>query len=168
MAENDFSHSKKLSKTDEECTLLTMEVMGDEPIGGINIDTVFSLRDSGKWLVVEYLKCDTVRPFQSHPNRYWHLNKRKFITLWNLTQKLEGNLLLINYEKSRKQFLLIKVLELSEEKGIIKDEQIPMNMKQFREFLIKINRRARGVVVNENAQNKTQMDDEGTGQLAQV
>ena len=136
--------SKKISKIDEDAKKLIIEVMGSELTGGFDIDSIYRFKD-GSWIILEFLKCDTVRPFESHPNRYWFKNSQKFKSLWNLKKDLNGELILINYEDSREQFLIIKVKEIDEVKGITNEEKTKMNFKEFKEFFIGLNRKARGV-----------------------
>jgi len=137
-------YSKKISKVDEESKKLIIEVMGEEPTGGFDIDSIY-LIPNGKWVILEFLKCDTVRPFDSHPNRYWFKNSQKFISLWKLKQDLDGDLFLINYEGSRDQFLVIEVLELNN-KRIIKENKTEMTFSEFKDFFIRLNKRARGII----------------------
>lgn len=136
--------SKKISKPDEEAKKLIIEIMGDELTGGFDIDSVYHFPD-GKWVVLEFLKCDTVRPFNSHPNRYWYKNSQKFLSLWNLVTTLKGELYLVNYENSREQFLLIRVIDISTDKGIIKEEKTKMDYDGFKKFFIELNKKARGI-----------------------
>ena len=136
--------SKKISKADDDAKKLIIEVMGDELTGGFDIDSIYKMPD-GTWLVMEFLKCDTVRPFDSHPNRYWFKNSQKFISLWSITQELKGELVLVNYEDSREQFLIIKVKNIDNNKGIIDEEKIKMNFNEFKDYFISLNRKSRGI-----------------------
>jgi uncharacterized protein YjiS (DUF1127 family) len=122
---------------------LVIEIMGEEPNGGIDIDSIFLLPD-GRWVIVEFIKCESVRPFDSHPNRYWHFASRKFLTLWKLTCALQGTLYWVNYEDSREQFLVIKVLALSDN-GITEEEIQRMTVDEFRAFFVGLSRKVRGV-----------------------
>ncbi len=65
--------------------------MGAELTGGFDVDSIYQMPDKS-WTIIEFLKCDTVRPFDSHPNRYWFKNSQKFISLWNLKNDLNGTL----------------------------------------------------------------------------
>lgn len=131
--------SKPLSKGDDSAKELIIDCLKGTYTGGFDLDSVYCV--DGHYILFEYLKCDTVRPFKSHPNRYWHKNKRKFISLWNICQKLEGTLILVNYEDSREQFKVIKVLEISETK-IEKEESWEWNYQQFKEWLVGLNNKA--------------------------
>ncbi len=62
-------YSKSLKKATDDVKLLSMEIMQNEVSGVMDIDTFCDI--NGEWYIFEFLKCDTVRPFDSHPNRYW-------------------------------------------------------------------------------------------------
>lgn len=129
-------HSKPIKKTDDDAKALIIEALDGKVTGGFDIDSIYYIEE--KYYVLEFLKCDTVRPNNSHPKRYWHLNKQKFISLWHLTQTLRGSLYLINYEDSREQFKVIKVLELNDT-GILKEEIREWSFAQFKEWFQRLN-----------------------------
>jgi hypothetical protein len=129
--------SKIIKKTDEAGKELIIELLGDQVTGGFDIDSVYKI--NGKWIILELLKCDTVRPHDSHPNRYWFKNKRKFISLWEIAQDLKGSLFLLNYEDNREQFLLIKVLDINKENGISKEEKIRLTLEEVKSWFKKLN-----------------------------
>ena len=102
--------SKKISKVDESSKQFIMEMLGDNQTHGIDVDCVY-FKDGKSWLIMEFLKCDTVDPFDSHPNRYAK-NWKKFATLFEITKGLNGNLWLVNYsfeEKWKNHVKLLKV-----------------------------------------------------------
>ena len=116
-----------------------------------------------KWVVFEFLRCVTVRPFNSHPRRYWDKNKRKFISLWKLKEQLDADLFLVNYEDSREQFLKIEVLDLNPEG--IQDEKIErMNKTEFFIYFKEINRVARASTNNPHSKPISK-PDEGSKKL---
>ena len=135
-------YSKPISKTDESAKELIIETLDGEVTGGFDIDSVYNI--DGKYFIIEFLKCDTVRPFESHPKRYWNKNKQKFISLWDLTSKLGGVLYLVNYEDTREQFRVIKVLELNKQ-GISSEEERKWNFEQFKIWFKDLNKRSRGL-----------------------
>lgn len=92
--------SKPIGGVDESAKELIIEVMDGEVSGGFDVDSIYFIKGRG-WVIVEFLKCDTVRPFKSHPNRYWHKNHQKFESLGQLAGDLNGELILVNYEDSR-------------------------------------------------------------------
>ena len=131
--------SKPIGKADDDAKLLIIETLEGEYTGGFDLDSIYKIK--GKYHVLEFLKCDTIRPNDSHPKRYWFKNKQKFISLWEITQKLEGVLYLINYENSREQFKVIKVLELNEV-GINKEKIKIWSFSEFKEWFKSLNKRA--------------------------
>lgn len=125
---------------------LIMSFLDGEMTGGSDIDGL-ALVEEG-FVIIEYLRCVTVRPFNSHPNRYWDYgtgktgNKQKFISLWNLAQATQSKLILVNYEDSREQFKLIEVVGLSDKNKIYDDRQTNMDLPTFKSWLMDINDRA--------------------------
>ena len=93
--------SKKLGHYDESGFEFSRELLGDRPTGAINFDRLQKHPVYG-YIIFEYLLCEegqTVTPYQSHPNRYWHKNARKFLALWRVRNDLHGTLYLVNYAK---------------------------------------------------------------------
>ena len=131
--------SKQITKGDDDAKNLIIEALAGNVTGGFDIDSIYKMGD--KYIVLEFLKCETVRPNDSHPKRYWFKNAQKFISLWHITQKLEGILYLINYEDSREQFKLIKVLAL-DENGIQKEEIALWDFKKFSEWFQLLNKKS--------------------------
>ena len=116
-----------------------------------------------KWVIFEFLRCVTVRPFNSHPRRYWDKNKRKFISLWKLKEQLDADLFLVNYEDSREQFLKIEVLDLNSA-GIQDENAERMNKTEFFSYFKEVNRRAR-VSTNNPHSKPISKPDEGSKKL---
>lgn len=140
-----MGESKTLDKWDEWAKLLIIELLNWAKTGGFDLDSVYFIK--WKYYVIEFLKCDSklpwVTPFTSHPNRYWK-NKQKFISLWNITEKLNWDLYLINYEilensKIWDNFKLMKVLSLDENSWITTDDK-KMNLKEIKEWWWKLNK----------------------------
>lgn len=131
--------SKPIGKVDDAAKQLIIEVLGGAITGGFDIDSIYCIKDH--YYVIEFLKCETVRPFASHPNRYWFKNKQKFISLWNVTQRLKGTLYLVNYEDSREQFMLIEVHQITAS-GIPKETKTKMTFDEFKAWFKDINTRA--------------------------
>lgn len=134
------SGSKPLGGVDEEAKRLIQETLDGADTGGFDVDSIFFIEGRG-WIVFEFLKCDTVRPFDSHPNRYWYKNSQKFLSLWRLTSDLEGELVLVNYEDSREQFKIIEVEDLDKE-GIQVETISETNFDGFQEYYMEINNAA--------------------------
>ena len=131
--------SKPIGKGDDDAKSLIIEALEGNVTGGFDIDSLYLINNT--YYVLEFLKCETVRPNNSHPNRYWHKNKQKFISLWNITKKLEGRLFLVNYEDSRVQFKVIQVLEL-DNSGIIEEDVRKWSFDEFKKWFKSLNSRA--------------------------
>lgn len=136
--------SKKLGHYDESGFEFSRELLGDRPTGAINFDRLQKHPVYG-YIIFEYLLCEegqTVTPFQSHPNRYWHKNARKFLALWRVRNDLHGILYLVNYAKkgtwAEDQVLLIEVLDM-DEKGITKEQSWQFTRDGFRQWFQKLN-----------------------------
>ncbi len=123
-------------KFDDETKALIIEVLDENKTGGGDIDALFKTKDG--FIIIEFLRCLTIRPFESHPNRYWNYgtvktgNKNKFLALWNIAQKTGSKLILVNYEDSREQFKIIEVKGLSDSKKIYDETSTKMNFEQFK------------------------------------
>lgn len=134
-----MKHSKPLVKTDDDAKALIIETLSGDHTGGMDIDSIYLVGKT--YYVIEFLKCDTVRPFDSHPKRYWYKSKQKFISLWNIAQKLEGVLYLVCYEDSREQFKVIKVDDL-DTTGITKERVKKWNFQNFATWFRTLNKMA--------------------------
>ena len=99
--------SKMIKKTDEASKQFIIFLLDRKETHGIDVDCVYHTKDG--WLLIEFLKCDTVDPYESHPNRY-PFNWKKFATLFELSNKLEGELWLVNYSKRAKWSDHIKII----------------------------------------------------------
>ena len=106
---SDFS--KSLSHPDDSAGALLIELLEGNPGRNFDIESVFLERlETGewRWVVYEFLKAEPTAPppHKSHPNYYWHMNKRKFLSLWALVCTLRkagclADLILINYANDR-------------------------------------------------------------------
>lgn len=123
-----MSESKKLLHDDSSGFNFAKEMLGDDPTAAINFDRIQKHPKKG-YIIFEYLLCDEkqlVDPYTSHPKRYWHKNKRKFISLWQLTKDLNAILYLVNYAKkgtkSEDKILIIKVISM-DQNGITSEKK---------------------------------------------
>ena len=73
------------------------------------------------WVIFDFLRCVSVPPQKSHPNRYWFRNSRLFSQLWSLKQALDGTLYLVNYADDPE--LGIRQIDIHEmdENGLIEE-----------------------------------------------
>ena len=133
------NNSKPIGKGDDDAKALIIETLEGEWTGGFDLDSIYLINQ--KYYILEFLKCETVRPNNSHPNRYWFKNNQKFISLWEITKKLDGILYLVNYEDSRDQFKVIKVLKINET-GITDEISKEWNFSQFKSWFKELNKKS--------------------------
>lgn len=147
--------SKPIGKIDEASKEFIIELLEGEETHGIDIDSIYYTKKDG-WIIFEFLKCDTVDPHESHPNRY-PFNWKKFATLFELSEKLEGKLILVNYSRDdrwKDNIKLFIVKNVNIEK-VLKDlksglkyseyieaEEQRMSLSEFREWFKNLNRNA--------------------------
>lgn len=94
--------SKPLGSYDSSGFEFVKEILNGDPTYGINFDRIQWDNKYQQYVIVEFLLCEenqTVTPYTSHPNRYFHKNKQKFISLWVLAKKLGARLYLVNYAR---------------------------------------------------------------------
>ena len=116
-----MSESKPLGMDDISGFDFVKEILKGDPTYAINFDRVQWDRQNKCYVIIELLLCDekqVVTPYSSHPNKYFHKNKMKFISLWEVSQKLEANLFLINYAKkgtaNEDKVLFMQVTDVNE------------------------------------------------------
>lgn len=122
--------SKPISKSDDSSKAFIMKVLETEKTHGFDVDSVYYDKDE-KWMLFEYLKCENefLTPHSSHPSRYpW--NWRKFYSLFQMAEKLGGQLILVNYSDRENDMDQVRVLKV---RGIDYQQlelYIRMNFKQ--------------------------------------
>lgn len=111
----------------------------------MDIDSFFHTPEDG-WIILEFLKCDTVPPEKSDPTYYWKKNWRKFATLWALANQLGGRLILINYCVPYGLFKIMEVNKMvpGEDGSISKTEQV-MDFAAFQKWYQNLNERSGGL-----------------------
>ena len=136
--------SKSIKKWDESAKNLIIQLLDWDKTWWFDLDSVYCVK--WKYYVIEFLKCEStipwINPFTSHPNKY-RFNKQKFISLWNITNKLNWTLYLINYEMDEEwnawdRFKLMKVIELNEKKWI-KTLSKNMNFNEMKKWRRNLN-----------------------------
>ena len=126
-----MGESKALGHDDESGFLFAKEMLEGDVTAAVNFDRFMRYPKAG-FIIMEYLLCEEEQMekhnttlYTSHPNKYWHLNKRKFLSLWRAALDLKGTLYLVNYAKKGTkcddQILLIKVKGMNEN-GIFEQE----------------------------------------------
>ncbi|MFX0010429.1 MAG: hypothetical protein ACFE9R_08955 [Candidatus Hermodarchaeota archaeon] len=148
-------YSKPLGSEDKSAANFVIEILKGDPTYGINFDRIQWDSEDERYVIVEFLLCDEkqfsrgVTPYRSHPNRYFHLNAQKFISLWKIAQSLNAKLYLVNYSKKgtkyEDQVLLMEVTDVDEEddKGPVKTNKTRFNREEFSSWFRELNRRGR-------------------------
>ncbi len=148
-----MEESKALGHDDESGFLFAKEMLSGDVTAAVNFDRFMRHPEDG-FIIMEYLLCEeeqmekhNTTPYTSHPNKYWNLNKRKFLSLWRAALDLKGSLYLVNYAKKGTkcddQILLIKVKGMNEN-GIYDQETTQFTRDTFKEWFRQLNRACLG------------------------
>ena len=133
----EMESSKPINKVEDESMQLIKDTLNGKDTHGFNVDSIFYHKEKG-WVVMEFLKCDTVRPHESHPNRYWNRCWRKVMALWKLTNQLQGQFYWITFESSREQFSIIHINKVDKEKGI-DSNRVDTDFEGFKKWYNELN-----------------------------
>ena len=116
--------SKPLGHDDESGFQFVREILAGDSTYAINFDRLQKHPEHG-YIIFEFLLTDeaqVVTPNTSHPNKYWHKNSMKFISLWQAANDLKATLDLVNDAKENtrhaNKITAIKVLDLDPLKGL--------------------------------------------------
>lgn len=138
--------SKRLSGDDQSGFEFVKEILSGDPTCAINFDRLQKHPEQG-YIIFEYLLCEEdqkVTPHTSHPNRYWHKNAQKFISLFNVAQDLPAKLYLVNYAKKDTKYTdLVKVIRVDKVdriNGITEEKSWDMSRSKFQEWFRKLNK----------------------------
>lgn len=144
-----MSLSKPLGHDDDSAFAFVRELLGGTPTYAINFDRLQKHKVHG-YIIFEFLLTDEkqiVTPETSHPNKYWHKNSRKFIALWQAASALNATLFLVNYAKLNTKHAnvvsVIRVIELDEVRGIIKENRRNFSRAEFALWFRKLNEESR-------------------------
>ncbi len=152
MKETDI-HSKPLMHDDISAFEFVKEMLKGDPTCAINFDRIQWDNEEKRYVIVEFLLCDEkqfkrgITPYTSHPNRYFHKNAQKFISLWELAQCLGAKLYLVNYSKKgtehEGEILLMEVIKVDEDDKIepVKTINTKMTREEFSKWFRELNRR---------------------------
>lgn len=140
-----MNQSKPLGKEDESGFSFVKEILAGDPTCAINFDRLQKHPKRG-YIIFEFLLCEelqSVNPYTSHPNRYWHKNAMKFISLFRVSIDLKATLYLVNYAKTgtkhEDKVKVIRVESIDEAKGIIKEKVKDFDKKAFALWFRKLN-----------------------------
>jgi len=116
--------SKPLEHEDISAFEFVKEMLSGDPTCAINFDRIQWDPVENAYIIFEFLLCDEkqfhrgISPYTSHPNRYFHKNSMKFISLWKLAKHIGAKLYLINYAKKGTEYedeiLFMEVEEINE------------------------------------------------------
>lgn len=145
------SFSKPLSKSDDSGFEFAQEMLQGDATYAINFDRIQFHPKLG-YIIFEYLLCDekqTVTPYSSHPNRYFHKNSRKFISLFRVSRDLNATLYLVNYAKKgtrhENEVLLMRVISVDENNyPPIQTEDVRTTRLEFSAWFRELNCECRG------------------------
>jgi hypothetical protein len=100
------SPGKPLGGDDASGSDFVRAMLCGDPTYAINFDRVQWDSRRQCYVIVEFLLRDGsqaergITPHTRHPNRYFHKNAQKFRALWELAQRLNAVLFLVNYAKA--------------------------------------------------------------------
>ena len=148
-----MEESKALGHDDESGFEFAQEMLADDVTATVNFDRLQKHPQRG-YIMFEYLLCEEEQmelhhttPYNSHPNKYWYKNKRKFLSLWRAALDLNAELYLVNYAKKgtkyEDQVLLIKVRGVNEF-GISDQEKTRFTRAEFQAWFRQLNRECLG------------------------
>ncbi len=143
--------SKVIGKVDDSSKQFIIECLDNDKTGGFDIDSIYKVKD--RWILFEYLKCDTMPPEKSDP-KYYPYNWRKFYSLYSISKELNADLYLVNYsyeDEWKNQVKLMKVTDFDLEKAksnknkhceYMKFKSTVLTKQKFSDWLRKINKDA--------------------------
>lgn len=145
-------NSKSIAKSDDAAKDFIRSSLGGDFTRGFDVDSVYcEVKDEKvRWTLIEFLKCDSVSPEESHPRRYWNgktANRRKFLSLWALCLSLreEGvgaRLLLINYRDENSMVKLMVVTGATED--AINTREKLMTFDEWKQWFQEFNKNKTG------------------------
>jgi len=144
--------SKPISHGDKSAADFVIEMLKGDPTYAINFDRIQWDHTIQRYVILEYLLCDEaqfpkgVTPHTSHPNRYFHKNGRKFLSLWQVARDLNAVLYLVNYSKKgtafENQVLLMEVQNVDADNSPhVKTKDTQMTRAQYSAWFRELNKR---------------------------
>ena len=137
--------SKPLGHEDESGFAFVKEILQGDSTYAINFDRLQKHPEKG-YIIFEFLLCEEaqfVNPHTSHPNRYWHKNAQKFISLFNVAKDLKATLFLVNYAKlgtkHEDKIKVIRMEEIDEQNGITKEKITDFTRSAFAKWFRELN-----------------------------
>jgi len=146
--------SKPLGSDDKSGSEFVREMLQGDPTFGINFDRIQWDASKNHYVIVELLFCHPsqfergITPYTSHPKRYFHINAQKFISLWELTNKLGAELILVNYTSKGTKFedevLVMDVISVNKDKNPpVETSDKKMTRAEFSKWFRELNARGK-------------------------
>ena len=137
--ELEAENPKPANENDPGGAHFVKELLDGDHTYTIDSDRIQYHPDRG-WILFDFLRCVSVPPQQSHPNRYWFKNSRKFQSLWRLAQPLDGTLYLVNYGDDRDLGVRLIHVQDMDLKGVSEENIKNMDWKDFQGWFKTMNR----------------------------
>jgi hypothetical protein len=132
--------SKPLGHADESSFEFVKEILEGQPTFSINFDRLQHDNVDNRYVIFELLLCEEeqgergVTPYTSHPRRYWHKNKEKFLAIWRVARDLKARVFFVNYAKAgtkyADQVLLIEAYDM-DDTGITREQLTRFDRASF-------------------------------------
>lgn len=148
------------SASENRTGLFIKEILGKYNTYGMDIDSIYFDKTINRYIVIEFLHCDSRDPFYSHPH-YYPFNYKKFCSLREIADKLDAELWLVNFStledyKNHVRILKVKAIDYdlieSYKKATIKPKRldyliissdVSMSYEQFKQVFQRLNLNAR-------------------------
>ncbi|MFL0197743.1 hypothetical protein ACJDU8_19540 [Clostridium sp. WILCCON 0269] len=128
-----------INGNDDNGLEITKNMLGEYTTKGFDLDLFQYINSTDETIIYEFLKRENsgVTNYTAHPMRYCWTgyktdNRQKFISLWNVKEKLNGRLYLINYSDDTNEGIGIsEILNLDNKKGIRKEYKYNLTYDEF-------------------------------------
>lgn len=77
-----------------------------------------------KNLLFKIIPCKTTLPWQSHPQRYWKMDSKRFIDMYEEAKSKDADLVLVNISKTSEEVKLMRVIYLNENEIKTSDKKL--------------------------------------------
>lgn len=114
------------------------ELLDGDPTYAVGSDRIHLHPEEG-WILFDFLRCVSVPPQKSHPNRYWFKNSKKFNNLWRLAQALAGKLYLVNYADEHDLGVRLIQVQDIDQQGVCEENIKNMEWETFQGWFRTLN-----------------------------
>lgn len=136
--ENGSNEVKPDPGVDPNGARFVKELLDGDPTYAVSSDRIHLHPEEG-WILFDFLRCVSVPPQKSHPNRYWFKNSRKFNNLWRLARALEGQLYLVNYADDRDLGVRLIQVQDIDGQGVCEENIKNMDWESFQGWFRTLN-----------------------------